>query len=268
MSNASTNSIFFLPDLKGTYFNLNPEPLNAGNSFTIDYDISNLGTAAAGAFDVSFYLSSNDFISTGDYFLGTTTISGLTAGSTGLYNNSFTLPGINDAFWTGDGTYYVGMIVDSGNTVTESNEGNNSNVGFLDDYDDVFVTTQYADLSGSYFNILQEPLNAGNSFTIDYDISNLGTAAAGAFDVSFYLSSNDFISTGDYFLGTTTISGLTAGSTGLYNNSFTLPGINDAFWTGDGTYYVGMIVDSGNTVTESNEGNNSNVGFLDDYDDV
>ncbi|NES81859.1 MAG: calcium-binding protein [Moorea sp. SIO2B7] len=31
------------------------------------------------------------------------------------------------------------MIVDSGNTVTESNEGNNSNVGFLDDYDDVAI---------------------------------------------------------------------------------------------------------------------------------
>ncbi|MEQ8975153.1 MAG: CARDB domain-containing protein [Coleofasciculus sp. C1-SOL-03] len=260
-----------LADLSGSDFDIIPQPLDAGDSFDIDFDITNTGSSA-GAFDVSFYLSSNNYISTTDHLLYSGTINGLAGNSTGSFTTSLNLPGVNHSFWDlyGDDTYYIGMQVDSGADVTESNETNNSNVGYLYDYDDVVINnTQLADLSGLDFDVTSEPLDAGDSFDIDFDISNTGSSA-GAFDVSFYLSSNNTISTVDQFLGSTTINGLAGNSTGSFTTSLNLPGVNHSFWDlyGDDTYYIGMQVDSGADVTESNETNNSNVGFLFDYDDV
>ncbi|MEQ9236598.1 CARDB domain-containing protein, partial [Coleofasciculus sp. E2-BRE-01] len=256
-------------DLWGWDFNVTPQPLDADDSFDIDFSIINTG-GSAGAFDVSFYLSSNNYISTVDHFLGSTTINGLAGNSPGSFTTSLNLPGVGDSFWDlyGDDTYYIGMLVDSGADVTETNETNNSNVGFLYDYDDVVINnTQLADLWGWDFNVNPEPLDADDSFDIDFDITNTG-GSAGAFDVSFYLSSNNTISTMDHLLGSTTINGLAGNSTDSFTKSLNLPGVNDSFWNGDGTYYIGMMVDSGADVTETNETNNSNFGFLFDYDDV
>ncbi|MEQ9614642.1 MAG: CARDB domain-containing protein, partial [Algiphilus sp.] len=106
--------------------------------------------------------------------------------------------------------------------------------------------TQMADLSGSDFNVTPQPLDAGDSFDIDFDITNTGSSA-GAFDVSFYLSSNNTISTVDHLLGSTTINGLAGNNTGSFTTSLNLPGVNHSVWDlyGDDTYYIGMRVDSG-----------------------
>lgn len=256
-------------DLVGADFDLFPEPLDAGDSFSVDLEIENNGGAAAGAFDVSFYLSTNATISTSDLLLDTVSFTGLGANSSGTFTANLDLPGVNNTFWNGDGTYYIGMIVDSGNAISETNENNNSNVGFLLDYDDVVINnTQQADLVGADFDVTPEPLSAGDNFSVDLEIENNGGAAAGAFEVSFYLSTNDTISTSDFLLNTFTVNGLSGNSFDTYTANLTLPGVNNAFWNGDGTYYIGMIVDSGNAIAEINENNNSNVGFLLDYDDV
>jgi Ca2+-binding RTX toxin-like protein len=256
-------------DLVGADFDLFPEPLNAGDSFSVDLEIENNGGTAAGAFDVSFYLSTNDIISTSDLLLDTVSFTGLSGNSSGTFTADLALPGVNNTFWNGDGTYYIGMIVDSGNAIAETDESNNSNVGFLFDYDDVVINnTQQADLAGTDFNVLPEPLNAGNNFSVDIELENSGLANAGPFDVSFYLSTNDTISTSDLLLDTVSFTGLGANSSGTFTANLALPGINDTFWNGDGTYYIGMIVDSGNAIAEIDESNNSNVGFLLDYDDV
>ncbi|MEQ8959595.1 MAG: CARDB domain-containing protein, partial [Coleofasciculus sp. C2-GNP5-27] len=173
-----------LADLSGLDFDVTPEPLDAGDSFDIDFDITNTGSSA-GAFDVSFYLSSNNTISTTDHLLGSATINGLAGNSTGSFTTSLNLPGVNHSFWDlyGDDTYYIGMRVDSGSDVTEVNETNNSNVGFLFDYDDVAINnTQIANLSGLNFNVTPEPLNAGDSFDIEFEIENSGSAAGAFFD--------------------------------------------------------------------------------------
>ena len=261
-------------DLVATSANVVLEPQTAGNTFDFEYDISNLGGAATGNYTVSFYLSSNGFISTTDLSLGSVSLSSLAAGaSTGTLTTQLTMPGVNDAFWLangGNGDYTVGMIIDSGNSVAESNEANNSNQGQLIDLDTLAITgTTAADLVATSANVVLEPQTAGSTFTFEFDISNQGGLSAGTFDVAFYLSSNNTISTGDQLLGTTTLTGLSANSsTGTLTVDLTLPGINASFWQGDNTYYVGMIVDPNNAVNESNEANNDNQGFLIDYDDL
>jgi hypothetical protein len=259
-----------LADLSGLDFDVTSEPLDAGDSFDIDFDISNTGSSA-GAFDVSFYLSSNNTISTVDQFLGSTTINGLAGNSTGSFTTSLNLPGVNHSFWDlyGDDTYYIGMQVDSGSDVTEVNETNNSNVGFLFDYDDVAINnTQIANLSGLNFNVTPEPLNAGDSFDIDLAIDNSGAAAAGAFDVSLYLSSDSNISNSDLLLDTISFTGLAANSSGTFTSNFILPEANDAFWSGDGSYHIGMMIDSGDDITETIETDNANLGLMLDTDNV
>jgi hypothetical protein len=128
-------------DLLGTYFNATPEPLFSGETFTVDVDISNLGNRSTGSsFRVSFYLSSNSTISSTDYLLGSATIGSLNAGATDAFSVNLSLPGFTNSFWFGDGTYYIGMIIDSNDAIAESNENNNRNRGELLDYDGVFIT--------------------------------------------------------------------------------------------------------------------------------
>lgn len=267
------------PDLLGLDFDVLIEPLTAGSTFNIEFEIGNLGTAFSAPFQVDFYISENNTISASaglDIFLGSTTINGLGQNSsTGLLTRTLTLPGVGDPFWQtngGDGTYYIGMVIDFTDQISESNESNNSNLGFLFDWDDVIVNnTLQADLVGTSANVVLEPQLAGNVFDFDYIISNIGGASTGgSYTVSFYLSDNDFISTSDQFLGSTTLNSLAAGaSTGTLTTQLILPDVNDAYWLangGNGTYTIGMIIDSTDVVTESDETNNSNVGELIDKD--
>ena len=127
-------------DLKGTYFT-SAKPLNAGNNFNINFSIQNSGNTSAGAFKASFYLSTDSTITTSDYYLGVSDISSLSAnGSTGVLTKNLNLPVAGDYFWSGNKTYYIGMIVDSGNAIAETNESNNANTGNGLDYNDVSIT--------------------------------------------------------------------------------------------------------------------------------
>jgi Ca2+-binding RTX toxin-like protein len=263
------------PNLTGKLFDVRPEPLNAGDKFNFDFDIANLGGPTGKDIEVAFYLSKDRNITTTDKFLIRTTLAALQANSstgTRFMIDDLTLPGVGDAYWSGDGTYFMGMIIDPDNKIIESNEFDNSNMGFLVDYDDVIINgTQRANLRGKSFDVKPEPLKAGSQFNFDFNIENVGGAATGAFTVSFYLSNDRNITSADKLLTTTTIANLNAkSSTDIRKmvDDLILPGINDSYWTGDGTYYVGMVVDSTNSVLETNEFDNSNLGLTIDIDDV
>ena len=117
------------PDLTDydTWFNTNyayfsPAKVVTGDSLTVRSVVRNNGTAAAGAFSVSFYLSRTSSFSP-DYLLGTVPISSLSPFQWA------------DAIWSGPlpggipkGLYYVGWIIDSTNTQTEFAEDNNTGV--------------------------------------------------------------------------------------------------------------------------------------------
>ena len=265
-----------LSNLTGTLFDVKPEPLNAGSKFNFDFTIANLGGATNAPIEVAFYLSKDKNISSiDDKFIVRTTLAALSANSnTGVMFmvNDLILPGIDDAYWNGDGTYYVGMIIDPDNKIVESNELDNRNMGLTLDYDDVIINkTQSANLRAKSFDVTPEPLKAGSKFNFDFNIENLGGASTGAFKTSFYLSTDRNITSSDKLLTTTTIDDLKGkSSTDIRKmiDDLILPGINDSFWTGDGTYYVGMVVDSSNVVSESNEFDNSNQGLTIDIDEV
>ncbi|NER49592.1 MAG: S8 family serine peptidase [Symploca sp. SIO1A3] len=83
-----------------------------------------------------------------------------------------------------------------------------------------------SDLSGKSFNVIEEPRDAGDSFTTEFEIQNTqANSSSGSFKVDFYISSNSTISTGDRYLGSHLVGNILGNSsTGTLNKTLTLPG--------------------------------------------
>ena len=116
-----------LPDLRDrglNYSSFSPDQLSLGSS-TLDIygNIENIGFTSVGAFEVSFYLSTDSTVSTGDFLLGTDIISSLNVNSYIASTWSGSLPGTIT-----DGNYYVGWIIDPSNSIDEFNENNNKQI--------------------------------------------------------------------------------------------------------------------------------------------
>jgi len=139
--------------------------------------------------------------------------------------------------------------------------------------------TYYIDLAGfqqlgqdAYFfkaydaatQALLTQIRYGQQIQIKYMVKNLGTRRAGQFTVSFYLSNDSIIGDGDdYKLSASDFysAGLAAGAYQTKTSAvLTLPSSPPAGYTAATTIYLGMKVDSQNTVVEPNEANNYNTG--------
>ena len=111
----------------------------------------------------------------------------------------------------------------------------------------------------SGFGLASQPsstvINPGENWQIYWRINNEGGAAAGAFTVSFYASVDADLSTTDdnYLLAASAVASLGAGAHTDIMFRGTLPAIPV------GDFYVGAIIDSGATVIESQEANNTVV---------
>lgn len=103
-----------------------------------------------------------------------------------------------------------------------------------------------------YSNLVScsDTASKGSTATLEYTISNLGTDQQ-TFDIGFYLSQNDFISTGDIFLGASTVSA-PRGSMGTFTRTLTIPKKISR-----GYYYLGFIVDYKNAISDVNGFNDS-----------
>jgi len=116
------------------------------------------------------------------------------------------------------------------------------------------ISATFAALADLTVNSVTGPSYAtrGKSISVSSSIKNQGRGAAGSFTVSFYLSKDAGITRSDKLLGTKTVTSLSSGSTILLSGNFTVPST-----IATGKYYIGVIVDSGASIIESNEANNS-----------
>jgi subtilase family serine protease len=271
-------------DLLGFSFDVVNEPLEAGKPVNVAFSILNNGRADSGSFTVDIYASSDESIATNDFKLGSYTVDNVAGyNKSGEIEVSYDLPDEDSPFWLnqGSGAYFVGAVIDSKDEVIETNENNNSNQAETFDYEGVkIVNNSLVDLTGTHLKSVQDRVTPGGSFDIGFTVANQGPGTTDRFNVDFYISTNDYISGGDYKLGSYGIDGgLTGNSdTGLLSNRFQLPGAEDAFWQGSGgTYYVGMIIDPENDIAEFESkrfklkppfNNNSNRGESIDKDAV
>jgi len=99
------------------------------------------------------------------------------------------------------------------------------------------------------------------SFSVWSDIRNIGTAESCGFQVSYYASIDTIITASDHLIGTVSIPSIPS----FY--------YSDSDWSGTfpidilgGTYWVGWIIDSTDSVPELlDDGENNNIAFKDTY---
>jgi len=262
-NNTASDRVYLMapaPDLVGTALD-SQEPLVWGDTFQIDATILNQGDGAATASTVRFYISANDYISSGDVELaGAYSLGPVDPGaSVDIVNWQLTLPGTPPAGFGLGGNAYVGMIVDADGDLNETDESNNRNQGEGLDRDRVYVSAAAPDLVASMLDA-EEPLLWGDEVAVDADITNQGLGAAGASEVAFYLSPNAYVSTSDVLLDTVAVGALDPSQTETVSHTLTLPGTPPAGFDLAGYGYIGTIVDSGGAIEETDEGNNANRG--------
>ena len=269
-------------DLLGTSFGVDPDNLLDVGTVAVSFQILNQEIHAAGPFDVTFYLSDDaniDPASDTRLQLDATDpdayhVAGLAAGATHSGSVSLVVPA-SDPFGT-DNDYYIGMVVDAGGDVTETNEVNNRNLGQDVDRDDVFYSliVPEIDLLGTSFDVNPDNLFAIGNVAVSFEILNQQIDAAGPFDVKFYLSDDTNINpASDTWLQLDAsdpdayhVAGLAAGATHSGTVNLVVPA-SDPFGT-DSDYHIGMVVDVDDDVMETNETNNRNLGQDVDRDNV
>lgn len=211
-----------------------------GQSFTLDNAVANQGTMDSSQFNVGYYLSTDAEVDTSDIRIASRTITALAAGGASADNTEITIP----TTFAPD-TYYLGIIVDDGNTNSETSEKNNLHIiGQINVPAEVDLTLTTATPSST-------SVMAGSSFSLDNTISNLGDADASSFEVAYYLSIDSTIDTTDTQIGSRTITSMAKGDTNTEVTSLMVPQTLEPKH-----YFLGVIVDAANSQAESNENNN------------
>jgi len=206
-----------------------------GSSFDVSYAIKNTGFTDATAFEISYYLSSDLTISDEDTFIGSSRISSLAGNTTASGTQMVSIP---DALPVGD--YYLGAIVDSNNAIAETNENDNTKSSSL------ISLSREIDLSFEIASVDKQKVKVGDSLTVSYSITNTGDIIAQNAFVYIYFG-NTYI---DQFSVTEIPAGQQTTGTYLLTLSDNLP---------TGLQELKLIVDGNNSITESNEENNTFV---------
>ena len=250
-------------DLVGNFFDAKNSTVMP-NGLKIDFRIDNTGSNTSEAFDVDFYLSTDDETSTttDDYLGSYRVLTGVEGNSTSeLYTTYLQIPD----YWERSGDYYIGMAIDTYDEVAETDETNNSNQNLDRDYAPISINIPKVDLIGKSLTVVDDKISAEEeTLQVNFKIGNLASQTSGNFNTDFYLSNDNIISPADTYLGTYEISPGIAGN----NNSKVLKANLQlpADWEQEGKYYLGMITDSQKEVIETNENNNRNQGLNIDYD--
>ncbi|MBN1764802.1 MAG: LEPR-XLL domain-containing protein, partial [Sedimentisphaerales bacterium] len=242
-------------DLYGGLLNL-PVEAEWNDTISVNALLCNGGdTDISETFDVVFRISDDATVDGSDTLLTTTpspvNIAGLTADNSTSQAVSIDLPASGT-----DGTFYLGMFIDDGAAVTESNETNNIVIGTIDIST---ATTPVVDLEAGQEDLLPTGVDLvwGQQYEIPVDLENIGdTDVTAPFTVSVVLSVDTTYDGGDSLLGEITIPGLPEGMDYCSDLTITLPASGT-----NGTNYVLLAVDSvsfdtGGEITEDDEGNN------------
>lgn len=216
-----------------------------GNTLGIsDIEVANNGYSDAGASAIGYYFSINPTFSTEfDYLIGESEIPALQPGESWFPANfSIDLGSI----FLPDGDYYLGLILDHRQEVSESNGPDNTDCY----WGDVVVTLNNGISRPNLACLDRGTLQVnGSSLQIsDYTVTNTGDYPAGSFHIGYYLSSDtNFDPNTDFLLGESQVGELASGATSVESFAVHL----DTLPIPNGTYFVGTILDYLGEVAES-----------------
>jgi subtilase family serine protease len=240
-NNTSYRSLQIGPDLVISALTA-PATAAAGASITVSDTTRNQGGGAAGASTTRFYLSTNTLFDVGDVMLGGRSIPALAAGASSFGSSSATIPA-----GTPDGAYYLLARADGDEVVAEIQEFNNTYSVAIQIGPDLVVSAFTAPATAG----------AGAVLTLSDTTRNQGGGTAGASTTRFYLSVNTLADASDVVLGARSVPALGAGASHSASTSVTIPQS-----TATGAYYLLVVADADNVITETQEFNNGRYSFV------
>lgn len=190
------------PDLYSINESIAPGSSLPGGSVSFANQVQNIGTGNASSSTIGYYLSNSSTLSTSSAtYLGQSSVPSLAAGQTSSFiNSNITIPTS-----VSPGNYYLCFKADNGNSITESNESNNS--------------------SCQPFTVLAPTppsLQVESCFATNSSAFNVGEIMNGSVAVRNTPSSQSWTGTITIFMKHT-VSGTT---NNLVNQNFTIPGGN------------------------------------------
>jgi subtilase family serine protease len=238
---ATTTAVaLYQPDVTLTALTA-PAGGSLGRTITVANTVRNQGTAPAGPFRITFYMSATDPTPGAGTAIGYRSLSGLAAGASSTANTALTIPSSLDP-----GPYYVSAVTDSTGALLELDATNDGMTAAAQ----MLVTFYRPDLVVS---ALSGPVSGaqGRSITIANTVRNQGTAPAGPFQVTFYLSPTDPMPGAGTAIGSRSLSSLAVGAASTAKTAVTIPATLDP-----GTYYLSAVADSAAALTELATTNN------------
>jgi subtilisin-like proprotein convertase family protein len=236
-------------DLVANSISVDPNTVEPGGDLAVEWqgEVAGSGTVS-GSFNAGIYLSGDSSVTTGDVLLASVNVaSATTPGDTfgdGAPGRTVTIPGTLT-----NGTYFVGVIVDTGNTQTETNENNNVVMTAVQ------VQEASVDLVADSLVAQTTEVAPGASVPVNWfgrvDAASTGPAPSN-YTVGFYLSADMNITAADLLLDRETVNALSPGdSFGGSGKTVAIPASTAA-----GSWFIGMWVDDTEGIVESNEANN------------
>ena len=243
----TANATQSLPDLISTKLS-GPAKLTWGQSFHATGTITNQGTATTTTpFSVDIYASPRSQIVTGAVDLGSVNIpAGLAPGASYNYDLQTTAPDRPLTYLDGQ-NFYLTAVVDSTNTVDESNENNNVNLGLIgQDAAVVTLGTSAPNLQAAGLSIAPGVVQWGQTIHATATIANNGDGDAPATNARIVLAPSGKSPLGSlgYTIGSVAIPAVAAGSSVTASQDITLPANPPSALAGYTSFTVSMITDS------------------------
>jgi len=198
---AITGTTVQYPDLRNINLSGPPPSVNQGQTISVSNQVQNIGSGNASSSNIGYWISDNSILSGSDNLIGSSNVPSLNAGVTSSFiSNNVTIPST-----LAPGNYYFFFKCDNSNSITESNESNNT---------DFFPFTVLAPTPPS--------LQVESCFATNFSAFNVGEIMNGSIAVRNTPSSQSWTGTITVFMKHT-ISGTT---TNLVSQNYTIPGGN------------------------------------------
>ncbi|MBL8151113.1 MAG: hypothetical protein JNN15_14395 [Blastocatellia bacterium] len=227
-----------LADITVPTFSVTPTSINTGSTARVQFIVRNAGTSTASATRQDIYISTDSTITAQDTLLASALANPIAPQGMQMLQLDVTIPsGLS-------GSFFIGVIADATQAVSESNENNNS-------ASTAVTIISQPDLVVSGLTIRPVSVNPGDLITAEFAVTNQGSAIATAHINEVRLSTDNIITSNDILLGSRTSGQIAAGSGAQFSIDLRVP--NN---TTPGVYFVGVVIDAGAIVTETNEANN------------
>ncbi len=223
-----------------------PEMVTTSQYFIVNWTLSNIGKADAGAFTNGIYLSDDDVWSSDDILIATQRTANLKQGAKSDYQSHLSIADLYE------GQKYLIFRADKDNSLDEETKANN--------YRAISITVvkgepvsvpEGVDLTITAASTTASTIATSTDFTLSWTCANTGTTDAVPSMVGIYLSDDNTPSSDDALIATQFIALLKAGTSIDYQTSLNIPDLNY------GHKYIIVRADIDNTITELSEDNNN-----------